>query len=81
MARLARVVVPECPHHVTQRGNGRRFILQSDAGRQVYWQLLQRERTSRHINPNSGRMASLMRSWVWEMILVISVAVVQVFAI
>ncbi|MGA2434005.1 MAG: transposase [Bryobacteraceae bacterium] len=42
MARLARVVVPECPHHVTQRGNGRRFILQSDAGRQVYWQLLQR---------------------------------------
>lgn len=23
MARLARVVVPDHPHHVTQRGNGR----------------------------------------------------------
>ena len=23
MARLARVVVPDYPHHVTQRGNGR----------------------------------------------------------
>ena len=23
MARIARLVVPDCPHHVTQRGNRR----------------------------------------------------------
>src|SRR5450631_4723459 len=32
MARLARVVIPGCPHHVTQRGNGgaRTFFLDDD---------------------------------------------------
>ena len=35
MARLARVVVPGMPHHVTQRGNGRAkvFFRQADYGR------------------------------------------------
>jgi putative transposase len=40
MARLARVVAADVPHHVTQRGNGRRFILASDTDRSVYLTLL-----------------------------------------
>lgn len=40
MARLARVVVAGIPHHITQRGNARRFILDSDADRGVYLDLL-----------------------------------------
>jgi REP element-mobilizing transposase RayT len=40
MARLARVVAAAVPHHVTQRGNARRFILDSDADRKVYRDLL-----------------------------------------
>jgi putative transposase len=41
MARLARVVAVGVPHHITQRGNGRQFILASDAERTVYMELLQ----------------------------------------
>jgi len=40
MARLARVVVKGIPHHVTQRGNARRFMLDTDADRVVYLDLL-----------------------------------------
>jgi putative transposase len=40
MARLARVIAVDVPHHVTQRGNARRFILDSDGDRQVYLELL-----------------------------------------
>ena len=40
MARLPRVVIVEVAHHVTQRGNGRQFILASDAERRVYLDLL-----------------------------------------
>jgi putative transposase len=42
MARLPRVVAVGVPHHVTQRGNDRRFVLNCDADRMVYWQLLLR---------------------------------------
>jgi putative transposase len=38
--RFARVVVPECPHHVTQRGNGRRDVFFTDSDREVYLGLL-----------------------------------------
>jgi putative transposase len=41
MARLAKVIAVGIPHHVTQRGNARRFVLESDADRAVYLQLLQ----------------------------------------
>ncbi len=44
--RLARVVLPGVPHHVTQRGNSRRFLLDCDADRKVYLELL-REDTQR----------------------------------
>jgi hypothetical protein len=40
MARLARVVAVGVPHHVTQRGNGRQFILACDPDRSVYLDLL-----------------------------------------
>lgn len=40
MARLARVIAVDIPHHVTQRGNARRFILDCDAERTVYLGLL-----------------------------------------
>jgi len=39
--RFARVVIPQCPHHVTQRGNERRDIFFTPADRQVYLGLLQ----------------------------------------
>ena len=41
MARLARVEALETPHHVTQRGNGRRVIFETDNDRLVYLGLLQ----------------------------------------
>jgi putative transposase len=40
MARLPRVVIVDVAHHVTQRGNGRHFILDRDADRMVYLDLL-----------------------------------------
>jgi putative transposase len=38
--RFNRVVAVDVPHHVTQRGNRRRFILDCDADRAVYLKLL-----------------------------------------
>ncbi len=40
VARFARVVAVDVAHHVTQRGNARAFVLDSDADRQVYLTLL-----------------------------------------
>jgi len=40
VARLARVVAVDVAHHVTQRGNARQFILNSDSERMVYLDLL-----------------------------------------
>jgi putative transposase len=40
MGRLARVVAADVPHHLTQRGNGRRFVLDCDADRSAYLKLL-----------------------------------------
>jgi putative transposase len=42
MSRIARVVVPDVPYHITQRGNGRRVIFYTDADRQTYLDLLKR---------------------------------------
>jgi hypothetical protein len=42
MARLFRIVVVNIPHHVTQRGNARQFILTCDAERLVYLNLLRK---------------------------------------
>jgi putative transposase len=40
MARLARIVIPGVPHHVTQRGNRRQPVFFSDADRTLYLRLL-----------------------------------------
>ncbi|MEO5922728.1 MAG: transposase [Bryobacteraceae bacterium] len=40
MPRFARVVVPECAHHITQRGNARRDVFYTTPDRMVYLHLL-----------------------------------------
>jgi putative transposase len=40
MPRIARLVVPGLPHHITQRGNRRQEVFFSDLDRQCYLQLL-----------------------------------------
>jgi putative transposase len=40
MARLARIVIPDIPHHVTQRGNRRLPVFFSDEDRAAYLALL-----------------------------------------
>jgi putative transposase len=40
MSRFARVVMQQCPHHVTQRGNERRDVFFATADREVYLGLL-----------------------------------------
>jgi putative transposase len=40
MARIARIVVPGLPHHVTQRGNRREAIFFEDGDHEIYRDLL-----------------------------------------
>ncbi len=40
MARLARIVIPDVPHHVTQRGNRRMEIFSEPADFALYRDLL-----------------------------------------
>ena len=40
MARLARVVIPDTPHHVTQRGNRRERVFFGEADYQFYLDLV-----------------------------------------
>jgi putative transposase len=47
MTHLARVVAVGLPHHVTQRGNARQFILGAEADRKVYLDLLRQSIESR----------------------------------
>lgn len=54
MARLARTVVPDIPHHVTQRGNGRAQTFFSDLDYERYLDLL-----SRHCR------AAEVSVWAW----------------
>jgi len=42
MARLARIVIPGLPHHVTQRGNRRARIFHTDDERRTYLHLIER---------------------------------------
>ena len=41
MPRFARIAIANFPHHVTQRGNAKQFLLAEDSERTVYLQLLQ----------------------------------------
>ena len=40
MARLARIVVPDCPHHVTARGKRRKPIFFEDGDQEIYLDVL-----------------------------------------
>jgi putative transposase len=40
MARLARIVIPGLPHHVTQRSNRREAIFFEDGDHEIYLDLL-----------------------------------------
>jgi putative transposase len=40
MPRSKRIVVPGIPHHITQRGNGRARVFDSDQDRAVFLDLL-----------------------------------------
>ena len=40
MTRLARMVIPGLPHHVTQRGNRREAIFFEDGDQQIYCDML-----------------------------------------
>jgi putative transposase len=40
--RLARIVIPQCPHHLTQRGNERRDVFFAPSDREVYLGLLKK---------------------------------------
>ena len=42
MPRVARVVVVDCPHHVTQRGNRRTAIFKDEEDRKVYMAFLKK---------------------------------------
>jgi putative transposase len=42
MSRLARVVIPGCPHHVTQRGNHRQQVFFSHKDFEMYLKLLRK---------------------------------------
>jgi putative transposase len=41
MAKLPRIVIPDCPHHVIQRGNRRQKVFFSDSDKNLYLRLLQ----------------------------------------
>ena len=43
MPRIARIVVPEVPHHITQRGNNQQDVFFVDDDREVYLELLKRQ--------------------------------------
>lgn len=47
MPRMARVVIPDLPHHVVQRGNNRQAVFFTDDDRRLYLTLL-REQSHRH---------------------------------
>lgn len=47
MPRIARIVVPGLPHHVTQRGNNRQDVFFTDDDHRLYLRLL-REQCGRH---------------------------------
>ena len=43
MPRVARIVIPGCPHHVTQRGNNRQDVFLVDDDRRAYLEILREQ--------------------------------------
>ena len=50
MGRIARVVMPGWPHHVTQRGNHRQIVFRNDHDREVYLELLSKHKRNYHLD-------------------------------
>jgi putative transposase len=50
MARGPRIVIPNCPHHVTQRGNNRQDVFFSDVDREIYLKLLKKYTAAYHVD-------------------------------
>lgn len=48
MPRMARVVLPQYPHHVVQRGHNRQIVFAAEADYERYWTI------SRNSECNSG---------------------------
>ncbi len=65
MRRFTRVVAVDAPHRLTQRGNGRRFILDCDADRKVYLSLLRVLGASSTIvySRSLARVSTIFYSW------------------
>src|SRR3972149_4686417 len=53
MPRVARIVIPGLPHHVTQRGNNRQDVFFVDDDRRVYLQLLHRQSGLHGVKPGT----------------------------
>jgi putative transposase len=49
MPRIARIIAPEYPHHITQRGNNRSTVFFDDEDRQTYLKLLAAYARKHHI--------------------------------
>jgi putative transposase len=64
VARLARVIAVDVPHHVTQRGNARQSILTSDAERLVYLDLLRNNAALHQLSPISYCLMPNQVHWV-----------------
>ena len=58
MARLARLVVPNVPHHVTQRGNRRQPVFFSDEDYEAYRDLVAGARAARALRCLAWRLVS-----------------------
>ena len=50
MPRIARIVVPECPHHITQRGGRRQRVFFCDEDKILYIRLLKHHGEKHHIS-------------------------------
>ena len=49
MSRFARVVIPGCPHHVTQRGNRRQVVFNKESEFEFYLELIDRFLNRYHV--------------------------------
>jgi hypothetical protein len=66
MARLPRVVALDVPHHLTQRGNARQFILSTPEERNVYLQLLQSSAERRELSVLAYCLVASAELWPWS---------------
>lgn len=50
MPRRPRIVIPNCPHHITQRGNNRQDVFFSDSDRALYLTLLKKHSAAHQVD-------------------------------